>query len=133
MTSKALIRSISKSMTGTEDGLLMEKSSFLVSLVGVWLLLLLSLWCLLNLVFAVSNSWDLLIPGVSFLLLTSRSISWSSIVSMGDGELGLWVDSWIDFWFGERIGDLTGDLIPPLMVVLDWLTRWWSHTTNSRI
>uniref|UniRef100_A0A0V0H3V6 Putative ovule protein n=1 Tax=Solanum chacoense TaxID=4108 RepID=A0A0V0H3V6_SOLCH len=67
----------------------MGKGSFLVSRIGEWLLLLLSLWNLLNLVLAVSNSWDLLIPGVSFLLLTSRSISWSSIVNVEDGELGL--------------------------------------------
>ena len=132
ITSKAFMRSISKSMTGTDDGLLMGNGSFLVSPIGEWLLLLLSRWCLLNLFFAVSNSWLLLIPGVFFLLLTSRSISWSSIVNIGDGELGLCVHNWIVFWFGDRIGDLTGDLRPPL-AALTWLTRWWSQTTNSRI
>ena len=132
MTSKALSRSISKSKTGTENGLLMGNGSFLVSLVGEWLLLLLSLWCFLNLLFAVSNSWLLLIPGVNFRLLTSRSISWSSTVNVGDGESGLCVDNCIDIWFGERIGDLTGDLIPTLPA-LAWLTRWWSHTTSSRM
>lgn len=133
MTSKALIRSISKSMIGTDDGLLMGKGSFFLSLIGEWLLLLLKRWCLLNLILEVSNSWLLLIPGVSFLLLTSLSISWSSTDSVGDGELDLWVDNWIVFWFGDRIGDLTGDLIPPPVAALDWLTRWWSQTTNSRI
>lgn len=131
ITSKALIRSISKSMTGTEDGLLVENTLTLLSLIGEWLLLLLSLWCLLNLVLAVSNSWLLLIPGVSFLLLTSRSICWSSTVSMGEEQV-FWVNNCTVFWLGERIGDLTGDLIPPLLI-LAWLTRWWSHNTSSSI
>lgn len=131
MTSKAFIRSVSKSTTGTEDGLLIGKGSFLVSFTGEWLLLLLSLWYLLSPVFA--NSWDLLIPGVSFLLLTSQSISWSSTVNGDDEELDLWLDNLIIFWLGERIGDFTGDFTPPLAARLDWLTRWWSHTTNSRI
>lgn len=131
MTSKALILSILKSITGTDDSRFTGKGSFRHSRVGEWLLLLLSLWYSLNLVFVVSNSWLLLIPGVSFLLLTSRSISWSSMVNVGDAELGL-CDNWIVFWLGERIGDIIGDLVPPL-AALDWLTRWWSHTTSSRI
>lgn len=132
MTSKAFMRSISKSMTGMELGRRRGNGSFLLSLVGEWLLLLLSLWCLLNLVFAESNSWLLLIPGVSFLLLTYWSISWSSIVNVVDGELGFWLDNWIVLWFGDLIGDLTGDLIPALQA-LAWLIRWWSHTTSSRM
>ena len=56
MTSNAFMRSMSKSITGMEFGLRNGNGSFLVSLVGEWLLLLLSLWCLLNLVFAESNS-----------------------------------------------------------------------------
>lgn len=131
ITSKALILSTSKLITGTDEGLLIGKGSLLISLVGEWLLLLVSLWCLLNL-FRVSNSWLLLIPGVNFRLLTSRSISRSSDVSPGSGELGLFVESWSPIWFGERIGDLTGDLIPPF-IALDCKTRWWSHTINSRI
>ena len=133
MTSKAFILSISKSMTGMEGSLLVENISFLLlSLIGEWLLLLLSLWCLLNLVLAVSNSWLLLMPGVSFRLPTSRSICWSSTVNMGELEQPFWVNDCPDFWVGERIGDLTGDLIPPLPT-LTWLTRWWSQTTSSRI
>lgn len=133
MTSKAFIRSISKSMKGTEGSLrLVQNISFLLSLIGEWLLLLLSLWCLLNLVLAVSNSWLLLIPGVSFLLPTSRSICWSSIVNKGEVEQPFCVNNCNVFWLGERIGDLTGDLIPPLPT-LTWLTRWCSQTTSSSI
>jgi len=131
ITSKAFIRSISKSMTGTEGSLLVENMSFLFSLIGEWLLLLLSLWCLLNLVLAVSNSWLLLMPGVSFLLPTSRSICWSSTVSMGEEHV-FCVNNCPVFWVGERIGDLTGDLIPPFPT-LTWLTRWWSQITSSSI
>lgn len=119
-------------MTGTDDSRFTGMGSLRHdSRAGVWLLLLLSLWYLLNLVLAVSNSWLLLIPGVSFLLLTSRSIAWSSTVNVGDGEEGLWVN-WMVFWLGERIGDMMGDLGPPL-AALDCMTRWWSHTTNSRM
>lgn len=131
ITSIALILSISKFIIGTDDGLLIGNGSRLISRVGEWLLLLVSLWCLLNLL-RVSNSWLLLIPGVSFRLLMSRSISRSSLVSAGKGELGLFIEIWIPFWFGDRIGDLTGDLIPPF-IAFDWQTRWWSQTTNSRI
>lgn len=119
---------------GTMDGLLTVKKSFLLLLVGEWLLLLLNLLCLQSLVFAVSNSWLLLIPGVNFLKLTSRSISWSSWLSMEDGVLGLFPGNLTvkPFWGGERTGDLMGDLTPPFPG-LERLMRWWSHTTRSRI
>ena len=120
--SNALIRSMSKLIIGTEDGLRIGKGSLLVSCVGEWLLLLVSLWCLERLVLDVLNSWLLLIPGVSFRLLTSRSISWSSIDSVEDGELGFWLESWSILWLGDLIGDLPGDLSPPF-AALDWLMR----------
>jgi hypothetical protein len=81
---------------------------------------------------AVSNSWLLLMPGVSFLLPTSRSICWSSTVNNGEVEQPFCANNCTVFWLGERIGDLTGDLIPPLPT-LTWLTRWCSQTTSSSI
>ena len=122
--SNALIRSMSKLMIGTEEGLRIGKGSLslVVSCVGEWLLLFVSRWCLERLVLDLLNSWLLLIPGVSFRLLTSRSISWSSIDSVEEGELGIGLDRWSVFWFGDRIGDLTGDLSPPF-AALDRLMR----------
>ena len=125
---------MSKLMIGVTDDFLNEESSSVLSLVGEWLLLLLNLSCLLNLDFAASNSWLLLIPGVSFLKLTYRSISRSSWVSMDVAATARFCAEEITsgFFVGERIGDLVGDLMPPLLDLI-WLIRWWSHTTKSSI
>lgn len=133
MTSNALIRSISKSKTGTDDGRLVEYISLLVSLVGEWLLLLLRRWYLLKRLLTVSNSWLLLIPGVIFLFVTSQSICWSSTDRAGDEQVAFVGDNCSAFWLGDRIGDLIGDRVPQFVEDLEWLMRWWSHTTRSRM
>ncbi|GER37795.1 cation-chloride co-transporter 1, partial [Striga asiatica] len=76
----------------------------------------------------LSNSWLLLMPGVSLRLLTAWSISWSSTERPVEGETGFWGDSWRRaFWLGERMGDLG----PGPVEARDWAMRWWSHTTRS--
>lgn len=129
ITSKALIRSISKSITGAIEGLLVGKKSLTVSLVGEWLLLLVSLLFVHSLIFEMSNSWLLLIPGVSFRKLISRNIFWSSSVSIGDFAGNETVELLCE---GDWTGDLMGDLMLPLEG-LERLMRWWSHTTMSSI
>jgi hypothetical protein len=82
----------------------------------------------------VSNSWLLLIPGTNFLNLTSLNISWSSGVRTGDDELLAlfeYNESVEPLCVGDRTGDLMGDRSP--LAVLDWLIRYWSHMTRSRI
>lgn len=127
--SRALVLSISKLMTGSI--LLIERNSFLLLLLGEWLLLLINLLCIC-LAF-VSNSWLLLIPGTNFLYLTSLSISCSCCVRTGDELLALFGDNVIEepLCVGDRTGDLMGDRSP--FAALDWLMRCWSNTTSSRI
>lgn len=114
MISKALIRSMSKSMLVTHGGQLMAKLSFLVSIGLDSLLLLLNLWCFLKLVFGVLNLWLLLIPGVYLFLVMSWSISWSLNNNLEDSESVLRVS-----WLEEQIVDVEWDL-----------KRWWSHNTS---
>lgn len=134
MTSKALIRLISKSMTGNDIFL----NSFLLILVGVLLLLLDSLMSICGL--PISKSWLLLILGGLLGSSTCLSISCSSCVSRADGEVEEFMELDLlgkeeDAEFCEEGGieDLFGGEREERKAFprLERLMKWWSETIRS--
>lgn len=124
-------------MTGN-NGVFLDPS--LLSVIGEWLLLLLSLWYLLSLGRLISNSWLLLIPGEISLNLSPLSTSLSSTVSNDEEEVvGLSLSESIGadderFCEGKRIRDLTGDRAREKHLPgLNRLMKWWRRTINSNM